>query len=90
MTERRTNASTPTSTTIAANVATDVRRRRRPTAELPERGSDDARPAYAELAAMTAGQNPFGDGRAAERIAEHLLARAATRTDASGKKASVA
>src|SRR4051794_27052309 len=44
--------------TIAANVATDVRRRQRPTAELPERGVADERPAYAELQAMTAGLPP--------------------------------
>lgn len=44
--------------TIAANVATDVHRRRRPTEELAERGVDDTRPAYAELEAMVEGLPP--------------------------------
>ena len=35
--------------TIATRVAVDERRRRAPSAGVPERGGDDARPAYAEL-----------------------------------------
>lgn len=44
--------------TIAANVATDLRRRQRPGGELPELGRPDGRPAYAELEAMTTGLPP--------------------------------
>jgi RNA polymerase sigma factor (sigma-70 family) len=39
--------------TIAANVATDMLRRRRPTGELPEQVTSDAAPAYAQLEALT-------------------------------------
>jgi RNA polymerase sigma factor (sigma-70 family) len=44
--------------TIARNVAIDTVRRTRPTAELAEHGAEDARPAYAELAALTDGLPP--------------------------------
>jgi RNA polymerase sigma factor (sigma-70 family) len=41
--------------TIAKNVALDSVRRARPTAELVDRGAEDSRPAYAELADLTDG-----------------------------------
>jgi RNA polymerase sigma factor (sigma-70 family) len=41
--------------TIAQNVAVDTLRRSRPTDELPDRGTNDAEPAYAELAELTDG-----------------------------------
>jgi RNA polymerase sigma factor (sigma-70 family) len=40
--------------TIATRVALDERRRERPTAELPELGGNDSRPAYAELEHLAA------------------------------------
>ena len=48
---------------IATRVAIDERRKRRPTAELPELPADDGRPAYAELDHLT------GDLPATERAA---------------------
>jgi RNA polymerase sigma factor (sigma-70 family) len=39
--------------TIAGRIAIDTVRRARPTAELPEIGGEDARPAYEELAEFT-------------------------------------
>jgi RNA polymerase sigma factor (sigma-70 family) len=39
--------------TIASRIAIDVVRRTRPTAELPEHGAADGRPAYEELAELT-------------------------------------
>jgi RNA polymerase sigma factor (sigma-70 family) len=44
--------------TIAQNVALDALRRARPTEELVETASSDARPAYAELADLTDGLGP--------------------------------
>jgi RNA polymerase sigma factor (sigma-70 family) len=44
--------------TIAQNVALDTLRRARPTDELVESSSVDARPAYAELAELTDGLGP--------------------------------
>jgi RNA polymerase sigma factor (sigma-70 family) len=44
--------------TIAHNVALDALRRERPTEELQEAPSTDARPAYAELAELTDGLGP--------------------------------
>jgi len=44
--------------TIAQNVALDTLRRARPTEELVETPSTDARPAYAELADLTHGLGP--------------------------------
>lgn len=44
--------------TIAQNVALDTLRRARPTDELVESSSSDARPAYAELADLTDGLGP--------------------------------
>jgi len=44
--------------TIAHNVAVDVLRRERPTGELEEPGTEDSRPAYAELAHLTDGLPP--------------------------------
>ena len=44
--------------TIAQNVALDTLRRTRPTEELIETPSTDARPAYAELADLTDGLGP--------------------------------
>ncbi len=44
--------------TIARNVATDTLRRAQPTAEPVERGAEDARPAYEELAPLTDGLPP--------------------------------
>ena len=44
--------------TIAHNVALDTLRRTRPTEELVETSSTDARPAYAELAELTDGLGP--------------------------------
>jgi RNA polymerase sigma factor (sigma-70 family) len=41
--------------TIAERVAIDELRRRRPGAELPETATEDAQPAYAELAELTRG-----------------------------------
>jgi RNA polymerase sigma factor (sigma-70 family) len=41
--------------TIAQNVAVDSLRRSRPTDELPDHGTNDAEPAYAELAELTDG-----------------------------------
>jgi RNA polymerase sigma factor (sigma-70 family) len=48
---------------IAPRVAIDDRRKRRPTAEIPELPADDSRPAYAELNHLT------GDLPATERAA---------------------
>ena len=44
--------------TIAQNVALDTLRRTRPTSELVETGTDDASPAYEELAELTDGLGP--------------------------------
>jgi RNA polymerase sigma factor (sigma-70 family) len=44
--------------TIAQNVALDALRRTRPTSELVETGTDDASPAYEELAELTDGLGP--------------------------------
>ena len=44
--------------TIAQNVALDTLRRTRPTCELVETGTDDASPAYEELAELTDGLGP--------------------------------
>ena len=44
--------------TIAQNVALDMLRRTRPTEELVEAASTDARPAYADLADLTDGLGP--------------------------------
>jgi RNA polymerase sigma factor (sigma-70 family) len=44
--------------TIAQNVALDTLRRTRPTSELVEAGTDDASPAYEELAELTDGLGP--------------------------------
>jgi RNA polymerase sigma factor (sigma-70 family) len=44
--------------TIAQNVALDTLRRTRPTSELAETGTDDASPAYEELAELTDGLGP--------------------------------
>jgi RNA polymerase sigma factor (sigma-70 family) len=44
--------------TIAQNVAVDTLRRMRPTEELVESASSDARPAYTELAELTDGLGP--------------------------------
>ena len=44
--------------TIAQNVALDMLRRTRPTEELVETASSDARPAYTELAELTDGLGP--------------------------------
>jgi RNA polymerase sigma factor (sigma-70 family) len=44
--------------TIARNVATDTLRRAQPLAQPVERGSEDARPAYEELAPLTDGLPP--------------------------------
>jgi RNA polymerase sigma factor (sigma-70 family) len=44
--------------TIARNVATDTLRRSQPAAEPVERGAEDARPAYEELAPLTDGLPP--------------------------------
>jgi RNA polymerase sigma factor (sigma-70 family) len=44
--------------TIARNVAIDTMRRAKPTTELVEESVEDARPAYAELAALTDGLPP--------------------------------
>jgi RNA polymerase sigma factor (sigma-70 family) len=44
--------------TIARNVAVDALRRTRPTLELVETGSEDARPAYEALAELTDGLPP--------------------------------
>jgi RNA polymerase sigma factor (sigma-70 family) len=44
--------------TIAQNVALDALRRTRPTSELVETGTDDASPAYEELAELTEGLGP--------------------------------
>ena len=44
--------------TIAQNVAVDALRRRRPDAELEDRGAADERPAYEQLAHLTDGLSP--------------------------------
>ena len=44
--------------TIAQNVALDTLRRTRPTSEFVETGTDDASPAYEELAELTDGLGP--------------------------------
>ena len=44
--------------TIAQNVALDTLRRTRPTSELVETGTDDASPAYEDLAELTDGLGP--------------------------------
>jgi RNA polymerase sigma factor (sigma-70 family) len=44
--------------TIARNVAVDTLRRQKPAVELVEQGSEDARPAYEELAPLTDGLPP--------------------------------
>ena len=44
--------------TIAQNVALNALRRTRPTSELVETGTDDASPAYEELAELTDGLGP--------------------------------
>jgi RNA polymerase sigma factor (sigma-70 family) len=44
--------------TIAQNVALDTLRRTRPTSELVETGTNDASPAYEELAELTDGLGP--------------------------------
>ena len=43
---------------IAQNVALDALRRSKPSAELVESGTEDSRPAYEELAALTDGLPP--------------------------------